>query len=126
MAKVLDHVHTWMRSPRDNQYYLCRDPHCSTKKHRKDLNGKASICNFCGAEFVLTWTELDYAKPKCMNCSKSKEAQHFRELTAQIANVVTPRPNPDEVMEQESTQPFLDLTSDDIELLEDASGEKSV
>jgi len=61
-----------------------------------------------------------------MNCSKSKEAQRFRELTAQIANVVTPRPNPDEVMEQESTQPFLDLTSDDIELLEDASGEKSV
>jgi len=118
MSKVLDHVHTYAKSPRNKNFYRCRDSHCSHYKHRKDLEGKASLCNLCGIEFVLSWYSLTLAKPRCPACSTSKKGKQLTDVKTQLEEILrnqVPGVIQDD-LETRETQPLLELTVDDMEI----------
>lgn len=86
---ILKHTHQLKRvkqTVRDGVPYLyqCADPHCTYRDEKKFLEGKASLCNNCRAEIILTREDLRRSKPLCMNCSHTKEAKAARELAAGI------------------------------------------
>lgn len=33
------------------------------------------MCNICGAQFQLTYRDLERAQPRCINCSDTKQAR---------------------------------------------------
>lgn len=73
----LNHTHTYRRIGTSTRF-LCSDPHCSHYTEKKLLTNKASLCNECGREFILTREKLRRAVPKCDNCANTKEAIAFR------------------------------------------------
>lgn len=76
---VLKHIHQYkrVRIMRDGKFYLYRCAHkdCSHREDKKFLEGKASLCNKCGAEFKLTFEDLRRAFPTCLNCANTKIAK---------------------------------------------------
>lgn len=76
---ALNHVHTYRRLDKLKGTFNCADKYCTRLVHKSHLSGKASLCNNCGREFVLTKEDLKRAKPMCFNCSNTKEAKAFRE-----------------------------------------------
>lgn len=68
----MNHVHTYVRFTKD--VFRCSDKHCYHTANKTILVGKASICNECGEEFVLSRQDLRRARPRCLKCSKTKKA----------------------------------------------------
>lgn len=80
---VLKHIHQYIRvkgMTKDGKLYLyrCAHPHCSHREERVYLEGKASLCNTCGAEFKMTYEDTRKGKPQCLNCSQTKDARNYR------------------------------------------------
>jgi hypothetical protein len=75
---TLNHVHTYQRLNRLKGTFRCVDKYCTRVVHKSHLAGKACLCNICGQEFVLTIQDLRRSKPRCFNCSETKEAIAFR------------------------------------------------
>jgi hypothetical protein len=88
---VLKHTHQYVRVrvTRDGKPYLYRCAHkdCTHREDKKFLEGKASLCNQCGAEFKLSFEDLRRAFPKCMNCSQTKVAKQFQATKSVIAGL---------------------------------------
>jgi hypothetical protein len=80
---ILKHVHQMQRvkGVKINgkpHLFKCADPHCSFREERLLLVDKASLCNSCRTEFILTMEDLKRSKPLCLNCSQTVEAKAFR------------------------------------------------
>jgi len=85
------HIHTFVRY-KNNQYkrkdlYRCNDPYCNYVHEVSFLEGKASLCTKCGAEFILTKEDLKRSRPRCINCSNTQAARAKRRITSMIDNV---------------------------------------
>lgn len=78
----LKHTHTYVKYKKRPGYWRCADPKCSHYTDHESCVGKASLCNVCGNEFVLTYADLQNVKPRCLNCSETKEAREFRKVKA--------------------------------------------
>ncbi len=59
--------------PFDRRWFECRAPKCTHYIEASRLVGKASLCNGCGQEFILTRDDLERWEPKCLHCSKTKK-----------------------------------------------------
>ena len=74
-----EHIHQYKRVKGSKVQYMCGMAKCPHFKHKKFLIGKASLCNSCGTEFILTEEHLRRARPLCLNCANTKEARVFQE-----------------------------------------------
>jgi formylmethanofuran dehydrogenase subunit E len=74
----IKHLHIYERSKPKHvkpQIFRCVDPDCSHYTTREFLIGKRSRCIQCGTEFILDLVQLANKKPKCINCSDTKESK---------------------------------------------------
>lgn len=70
------------------EIYMCTDPHCTYKVEKAFLVGKASLCE-CGREFVLTYTDLRRARPKCIDCSNTTQAKSYKQAKKIMENLLS-------------------------------------
>jgi sRNA-binding protein len=108
MASV-NHVHTYYTTKKRERIFYCADPYCTHRLDRKLLVGKASKCNLCGNEFILTRQDLERAKPRCQACSQTKQAKAIHAASAVFQQAIqdafekqqqkaqTPEPLPEEL-----------------------------
>jgi hypothetical protein len=59
--------------PFEARYFECKLPKCTHYIEASRLVGKASLCNGCGQEFLLSRDDLERVEPKCLHCSKTKK-----------------------------------------------------
>jgi hypothetical protein len=83
---IQDHIHIWIRwkpfafDPKE-MVFKCDDPDCEKTSQASKLKGKRSICAVCKQnELILTSRDLKMERPRCVNCSLTKEAQQKRKL----------------------------------------------
>lgn len=107
MSSVINHVHTYVKYKKNKWHnknlFKCNDPHCRHYEEKSLIEGKASLCNKCGLEFVLDYEALRRARPTCVACSgtkRGKELRAIRELLGGLTPVfeaeeVTPNEFPD-------------------------------
>ena len=81
----LNHIHTYVRLTKD--VFRCADKHCYHTAKKTILVGKATLCNECGEEFVLTREDLRRSRPRCMKCSKTKKALAVQSATNAVDSV---------------------------------------
>lgn len=94
----MNHVHTLCRFDKDTM--KCSNPYCSFKAANVDVQDKATCCNICGEEFVLTRADIKrYAKPRCINCKTTKKAKEYQEKQKLIQDIFKP-----ELTEQEEQE----------------------
>jgi hypothetical protein len=75
---VINHIHSYVRFSASQM--KCADPYCSHLQTKERLLGKVSRCPICKTtDFILTRADLRLAKPRCINCSNTKEAREFKE-----------------------------------------------
>lgn len=55
-----------------NMIYFCTLPDCHYKLDAALVVGKRSICNICGAEFIMNEYSLKLVRPHCNDCGKVK------------------------------------------------------
>jgi hypothetical protein len=83
---TLNHTHTLIRmrtrAPAPGfasillrQWWRCNDPKCSYRDIGEMILGKATLCNQCGTEFILSREDLRRVEPRCLNCAETKEAK---------------------------------------------------
>ena len=68
-----NHIHKYHRRRlgTSNKVWACALPDCShyIPKHMESMaEGKQSVCNQCGEEFVLNIEAMESDKPRCENC----------------------------------------------------------
>jgi hypothetical protein len=85
---ILKHIHQLKRVKGAKNLYNCADPHCTYREEKLLLVGKASLCNGCRAEFILTYEDLKRSKPLCLNCSNTKEAIAHRRMQEAIKTLI--------------------------------------
>lgn len=84
----LRHIHTYRRHETRPEIMRCAHPECSHFTERATLDGKASICNICGSEFVLSKDDLRRTKPRCFNCSTTQKARQFQNAASLMASII--------------------------------------
>ena len=100
-----EHVHRYVRAvgrlTEDNKdsgfigYYKCNDPECSHYTKAELILGKKSICNRCGAEFILPLALRALTnRPHCKDCTKKKTK--VATVPAQVAKVLEQETEMDE------------------------------
>lgn len=78
---VLQHVHTWVRWKKNfgAWQFKCADPDCDAVKDLSYLVGKRTKCSICfSTEFILTKVDLKRVRPRCLDCSETKDAIEHR------------------------------------------------
>lgn len=117
MEKAHTHQFIRVRNNTGDYYWRCNNPDCYFKCARSDIRGKRSLCNKCGVNtFIMEPDNLQYAFPKCDECSQSIPAKlrlAKKHATDSTINAVVK-----EAMSPKS--PLDDLDSDEGELPEDA------
>ena len=73
-----NHVHKYHRRRlgASSQVWACALPNCThyQPKHMESMvEGKQSICNQCGDEFILNVDALSEDKPRCENCRLGRD-----------------------------------------------------
>src|ERR1041385_6111890 len=77
------HTHIYVR--RDKKTYKCLHPSCTHWMWKKDLQGKRSICSVCmAAPILLDPKNLKLARPRCVDCSETKESKALRETREKL------------------------------------------
>lgn len=71
---VVNHVHTYVKYKGRPGFYRCDAPDCTHFIDKESILGKYSLCTECGSQMILTKDDLRRARPKCFNCSNTKEA----------------------------------------------------
>lgn len=78
------HIHTYIRRTGNEKYpyqatFKCADAHCSHFDMAINVKGKASRCSVCGKnEIRMTYEQMRLARPRCDECSNSKDAKSRR------------------------------------------------
>lgn len=81
---VKEHIHRYIRAvgrkTKSNSdsaminYYRCTDPDCTHYLPVSLVLGKRSICNRCGAEFILPSAVRNLTnRPHCKKCTRAKK-----------------------------------------------------
>lgn len=80
-SKAEEHIHTYVRFKGygTGNFYRCIAPDCNHYRVREGCIGKRNLCSFCGKQMILTREDLKRARPRCINCSNTKEAKLHRE-----------------------------------------------
>lgn len=76
----MKHTHQYIRKREKEKEDVFRCAHASCNHYLRKgyVEGKKSICNRCGNEFILTKKELKMAKPHCMACGRGKEGTKIK------------------------------------------------
>lgn len=77
----LDHTHTyvrWKTTKLGVTYFRCNHANCTHFIDKELIVGKTTLCSNCGGQFILSRDDLRRAKPKCLDCSNTKEAKISR------------------------------------------------
>jgi hypothetical protein len=83
---ILNHVHKYVRWKK--RFYRCTHADCTHYAERSFLIGKRAVCNLCGESFILSPEDLRRSKPRCINCSDTKEAKTRRALMDMLDSIV--------------------------------------
>ena len=79
-----DHVHEIERkySPNHKVFWTCTHPDCTFFTYdRTQIEGKRVICAVCHTnDLILTKESLRRAKPRCLECSNTAEAQKVKQM----------------------------------------------
>lgn len=91
------HIHSYIRGRRavsptvtrkDPQLYVCSDPLCTHKMRRESLYGKLSLCPGCLRNtLILNSQNLKLSRPRCLDCSNTKEAKARRAIQAGLGEI---------------------------------------
>lgn len=83
---VINHIHTYVRV--SAKQWKCADPHCSHFTTAERVKEKASLCAVCKSrEIILTRDKMRRAKPRCLECSNSREAIEFRKTRKNLESI---------------------------------------
>ena len=91
MSQILDHVHIFVRWRKafGEWQYKCADPDCYEVKPLSLILGKRSRCAVCRqTEMILTREDLRRAKPRCKDCSNTKQAIWNRKIQADLTKIL--------------------------------------
>lgn len=92
MPHSLKHTHQYVRShvtrTSNRVMFKCQHPKCYHTAFKDMLEGKASVCNSCGNEFILTDYDLKMSRPQCLDCKDTKEAKEHRAAKEVIAGLL--------------------------------------
>ena len=73
------HIHTYVKRRQTDKQVRCDDPRCTHFTTVYLALGKESICSQCRSEvFILDRESLKRARPRCLKCSATKEAQRVK------------------------------------------------
>jgi hypothetical protein len=75
---TINHTHTYIRLKNKPGFYRCNSPDCTHHANKDVILGKLSLCTDCQQPMILTREDLRRARPKCLNCSDTKKAKHWR------------------------------------------------
>lgn len=69
---TLKHIHKLKKHkyPTGNAVYFCTLPECNFKGEVELQLGKQTICNICGAPFIINKYTLRLNEPHCPNCGR--------------------------------------------------------
>lgn len=81
--------------PFEHRYYECKHPKCTHYIEASRLVGKATLCNGCGKEFLLSRDDLDRVEPKCLHCSKTKKGTAAAAAKGILENLMAALDAPD-------------------------------
>jgi formylmethanofuran dehydrogenase subunit E len=75
------HTHRYEKvimGKKNTVFFRCNFPSCTHYLQAKLAEGKLSICNRCGNEFILDRRAMKFVKPYCVNCTaiKKKSPEH--------------------------------------------------
>lgn len=85
------HIYVYYKIIGDEEHYKCDDPHCTHFAPVSLIVDKASICSLCRQrELILTKETLRRVRPRCIECSETKEAKTFRRNRDFMDNLLNP------------------------------------
>jgi hypothetical protein len=104
---AINHVHTYRRINKD--LWKCNDPYCTHTCRRELVQGKASICNKCDKEIVMTPSAMQRRSPLCLECSNTAEARSYKKAKALVESLrtLTEPPAPEPKSAEKPTDPDL-------------------
>lgn len=85
---VKEHKHTWVKHKQREGYFRCTGATCYSIQPRDILIGKENACPFCGKTFLLSREDLRRAKPRCQDCSQTKEAKTYQKAQEVMRNLL--------------------------------------
>ena len=85
----LKHIHTYVKYKRRPGFFRCTDSLCTHSAHKEVVEGKQSLCFFCGSVFILTKEDLRRAKPRCFNCSNTAKALAVKKASNLMSSIPT-------------------------------------
>lgn len=106
MPQIVDHIHTWVKWKKffGELHFKCDHPECFLTAPKSKIVGKRTTCASCHVEeFTLTPRHLKMSRPRCINCSQSKEAKEKRELQGKLKDVLNLALEGDQNDERESS-----------------------
>lgn len=86
-----EHTCIWVRWKKNfgEWQYKCDDPDCYKVKAKSFLIGKRTMCAVCRQrDFVLTKLDLKLARPRCEDCSTTKEALERKRIKSIAAKIL--------------------------------------
>ena len=80
--KALKHTHIFEKIKINGQiFYRCSHGECWFRAPKSEMLGKKTLCVICQKnEFTLSREDLKRAKPRCLDCSNTKEAREKKQL----------------------------------------------
>jgi len=88
---TLDHIHEYVKFgvKFGELHYKCNHPDCFHTAPVSLIEGKRTMCAICHQkDFILTREDLRRAKPRCPDCSETREAVERRKLQAVLGEVL--------------------------------------
>lgn len=89
-SRVKNHVHMYVRYKKRPGYYRCAASDCTHFLDSESVLGKASLCNDCGNQMILTKEDLRRVKPKCIACSNTKKSKIYKMAQLAALRIVMP------------------------------------
>lgn len=93
MSNVINHTHTYVKLGirfGNRLFYKCDDPDCYHEADTNKILGKRSLCSICHQNvFILTKEDLRRARPRCPDCSKTKESIARKETKSKLEEFFT-------------------------------------
>jgi len=69
-----NHLHTYKRVAGSTIEFMCMDPDCTHRTHKKYLDRIRATCGACLEPFIMTKPQLRLANPHCNACTVPKNS----------------------------------------------------
>ena len=91
MPRILEHTHSYIRWKKNfgKMFYKCNHPDCYHAAPTDMIEGKRTLCPICHQkEFLLEKKHFKMVRPRCPDCSTTKEDVEKRELAKKVQDVL--------------------------------------